>query len=100
MEQLIIQVAAGVIVLLIATWLGIGGSSVRVVRLQSGRNSRKWKWTILVSWLMIIAGLYIFSLNFPVGGFSNPYAGMGFSLAFLGLIGLGIGKLGSWWSRP
>jgi hypothetical protein len=98
MEQFITEVIAIVIGAIVVYWLGIG--SVRVVVAHGTRINKKWKWVILISWLMIISGIYIFLINFPNGGLYNPYVGMGFSLASLGLIGLGIGRLGSWWNRP
>ncbi len=97
MEQLIITIVGGLAVLLIAGWLGIGGSPVRII--HAGRTSKKWKWVILVSWLIIIVGIVIFLSNFPQGGFNSPLTGLGFLLVFLGLIGLGIGKIGSWFHR-
>ncbi len=97
METLIVQVLSGLIVVAIAGWLGIGRSTVRVI--TGSRSTRKWKWVILISWLMIIGGLYLFGAN--KGQFTNIsansiYAMMGLNLLGFGVIGLGIGKVGVW----
>ncbi len=97
METLIVQVLSGLIVVAIAGWLGIGRSTVRVI--TGARSTRTWKWVILISWLMIIGGLYLFGANkgqFTNISANNIYAMMGLDLLGFGIIGLGIGKVGAW----
>ena len=62
-------------------------------------TSKKWKWVKLIGWLTFIGGGLMFLSNLQNGGLQNPYTGMGFSLAFLGFIGLLIGKFGAWWTN-
>jgi len=61
-------------------------------------KSKKWKMVKLISAIAIIIGIYVFLLGLPKGGFQNPITGAGFSLAFLGLIGLVVGKFATWWN--
>ena len=61
-------------------------------------TKKRWKLFKLISWLVFIFGLILFS-NIIDGGFNNPKAGMGFTLVFIGLIGIIIGKFGAWWAN-
>ncbi len=100
MEQLVIQIIGGLAVVAIAAWLGIGRSSVRII--HSTRPSKTWKRVILISWLMIIAGIYMFGSN--KGTFinitaNNIYAIIGLDLIGFGIIALIIGKVGHWFNK-
>lgn len=70
--------------------------SENTVTIQS--TKKKWKLVKLISWIAFIFGLMLFS-NIIDGGFNNPKAGIGFVLAFLGFIGIIVGKFGAWWTN-
>ena len=89
------NIIGGLIVIIVAGWLGFGKSE-RVVIVHGGSASRKWKWVITISWFIIIVGYCIFIQNFSNGGWQNPWVGLGFCLAFLGFILLGVGKFFHW----
>lgn len=99
MNDLIIQVLAMIIGTVILTWFGFGGGHKTITISTSTRPPKKWKLMIVVGILMVLAGAVIFSNNFPLGGFNNPYSGAGFSLAFLGLLIYFVGKFGVWWNK-
>jgi len=96
------EITQGVLIAVIAAaiiyWLGIGGSKT-VVTVGGTRITKKWKVLIVIGWIMFVGGgLYCTSWA-SVSGFSNPKAGIGLSLAFLGLLMLLVGRLGAWWNR-
>jgi len=99
MNDLVIQVAAMIIGTVLLGWFGLGGSHKTITISTSSRPPRKWKLMIVLGILMVLAGVAVFSNNFPLGGFNNPYSGAGFSLAFLGLLIYLFGKFGSWWNE-
>ena len=96
------QIIQGVLITIIAAfiiyWLGIGGSKT-VITIEGTRVTKTWKVLIVIGWIMFVGGgLYCLSWA-SVSGFNNPKTGIGFSLAFVGLIILFIGKFGAWWNR-
>lgn len=99
MDQLLITIIGGVIVAIIATWLGISGSTRVVIE---GTHVRKTgKWIILISAVMIFGGL-IWMVNSNPQGLNDcvrPPAVYGFTLAGYGLIFFMIGKVVAWFQR-
>lgn len=99
MSELFTQIAAMVIGTIILGFFGFGGGNHRVT-IQNGRPAtKKWKVVLIIGILMIVSGTSLFANHFPNGGFQDPYSGLGFSLAFIGLFIFLIGKFGRWWSR-
>jgi len=86
------QIVSGVVVLLISILLGKNTTKNTV-------NGKSWKVVVVISWVMILGGLYMISSNVNNGGIYNPYVGMGISSAFLGIILKYIGKFFLWWQR-
>lgn len=101
MEQLIIQIIGGVIVAVIATWLGIGKSH-KVIIHHAGPTRRTGKWIILISILMIFGGLAWMSNGYPqnFSGWIKPPTVYGFTLASYGVIFFIIGKVVAWFQKP
>lgn len=99
MSDLLTNVVGGLIVALIASWLGFGGKTTKIVVAYGQKRSKVWKWFKIVAVIAMVAGYYIFFSNYSKGGFQNPTVGLGFCLFFLGLILLGIGKFGAWFNR-
>jgi hypothetical protein len=102
MSQLLINVVAGLAVLILGAWLGLGGSTK--VRIEGGHKVKKTgKLLILISVLMIIGGLAWAGSNAPAqGGVDLNIPGMlyGFTLAGYGALLLIVGKIVAWWQRP
>lgn len=63
------------------------------------QTSKKWKIIKLVGWVATLVGIYIFIFNYNKGGFSNPFSGAGFCLAFVGIVAIIAGKFGAWWTN-
>lgn len=84
------QIVSGVVVLLISILLGKNTTKNTV-------NSKGWKGVVVISWVMILGGLYMISSNVNNGGIYNPYVGMGMISAFLGIILKYIGRFFLWW---
>lgn len=93
-------IISGVVLLIIGAWF-FGGrkTTERIITFQGERTSKKLKVFIVISWLMTISGFYVFVVNMPQGGFNNPLTGLGFSLAFFGIILRFIAKFLAWWHR-
>ncbi len=89
-----IAVIAG---LILYYMFGIGGGSVTVV--QGRRSGRGWRRLKMIGWLVVAIAAILFADNFPYGGFQNLYADMGLSLFIIGLIVVGVGKIGYGWFR-
>ena len=102
MSQLLITVIGGLIVLILAAWLGIGGSTR--VKVEGGHKVRKTgKLIIFISVLMILGGLAWAGSNAPAqGGIDLSRSGMlyGFTLAGYGVLFFFVGKIVAWWQRP
>lgn len=86
------QIFSGIVVLLVSIWLGAKSGSPTT----SGKG---WKVLVIFSWVLILGGLYTASINTPNGGWSNPYVGLGLSLAVIGLFLKYVGKFFIWWHR-
>ncbi len=94
MSDLVIQIVAGLAVILLAGWLGLGGKTVTI---QSNSAKKTGKKIILVAWILIILGLYL-------GGASNwdvetVKAGMGISSLIFGFLLLIVGRIIAWYQR-
>lgn len=97
------QILSGIVIAVVSGWIlslfGIGNSKT-TVRVSSGQTvSKKWKFTIVLGWLMFIGGGYYFLAWLSVLGFSDSKTGIGFSISILGFFLLLFGKFGSWWNR-
>ncbi|MCA9355609.1 hypothetical protein KC865_03630 [Candidatus Kaiserbacteria bacterium] len=99
MSDIFTQVVGMIIGTVLLGWFGLGGGHRTVTVVSRTRQSKKWKLAIIFGILMILGGAVIFSNNYPLGGFNNPYSGLGFSLAFLGVVTYLVGKFGVWWNR-
>lgn len=100
MSSLFIQIIAGLIVVVLAAWFGIGGTTRVVV--HGGRTRKTGKWIILISVAMIFGGLSWMGSTNPQGlsDWLKPPAVYGFTLAGYGVIFLVIGKVVAWFQRP
>lgn len=85
-----------VVVSLVFLFLSFALSSKTSAASSSGKG---WKAVFVISWFMILSGFYVFILNFPNGGFHNPYSGPGFCLFFLGIPLRYLGKFFIWWHK-
>lgn len=62
-------------------------------------HGKGWKIVVIIGWTMVLGGLYMWILNFPNGGFSNPYTGLGLSLFVFGIPVKYLGQFFVWWHR-
>ncbi len=99
MSSLLIQILAIVVGAVILSFIGLGGSSYKLTVINSSSTSKKWKVTIVIGVLMLISGIVIFGNNYHLGGWENPYTGLGFSLGVFGVVTFYVGKLGVWWNK-
>ena len=63
------------------------------------QTSKGWKAARLISWILFLIGLFTFASQYQQGGWNNPMAGAGFSLAFLSFISIIVSKFGAWWNH-
>ena len=102
MNQLVITVVGGLIVLILGAWFGLSGSTK--VRVEGGHKVKKTgKLLILISVLMILGGLAWAGSNAPAqGGVDLNIPGMlyGFTLAGYGVLLFIVGKIVAWWQKP
>lgn len=82
-------IIASIAVLLISIWLGGQAKPI-----SSGKG---WKIVVIVSYTMILGGLYMLGTHVQNGGLDNPYAGAGLSVAILGFCLKYVGKFFIWW---
>jgi predicted RNA-binding Zn-ribbon protein involved in translation (DUF1610 family) len=73
------------------------GNPIKPVLIE--RTGKSWKAARLISWIFFLIGFFTFVSQFQQGGWDNPMAGFGFSLAFLSFIGIIIAKFGAWWNH-
>jgi hypothetical protein len=103
MEQLIIQIVAGLAVIIIASWFGLGGfKSGKVITTDGNKTTKKWKWAMTISWFMILVGFYVFkSYNGQLTNFQNNslQAFMGLSLIGYGFIFLFVSNFFRWLNK-
>lgn len=92
MSDLMIQIAAGLIVILIAGWLGLGGKTITI---QSSSTKKTGKKMILVAWVLIILGLYLGAgANWDT---ETARAGAGISSLGFGFLLLIVGRVVAWY---
>ena len=100
MEQLIYTVIGGVLIAIISTILGIGGTKRVVIHGNPVRKTGKW--IIIVSILMIFGGLAWAGSNSPTQGgfdFSKPGTIYGLTLTGYGVLAFIIGKIIAWFQK-
>lgn len=99
MDQLLMQVVGGVIVAIIAGCFGIGGTT-RVIS-HGTKIRRTGKWIILISVVMIFAGLAWMGNGNPqsMDDWFKPPAVYGFTLALYGFLFFFIGKVVAWFQK-
>ncbi len=96
MSQLFINIIAGLVVVIIAALLGIGGTTKVVV--HGNRSGKAGKWIIIISVVMILSGLFVLGKNpTPTAGidFNNP----GTLLIGYGIIFFIVGRIVAWYQR-
>ena len=90
MHDIIVNVVSGLLVAILIAWFGLGGRRDKIVVSGGRRVSKVWKGLIVIGWVIVIWGFFYY--------LSHPNA-EGFVFFVLGLLPLGIGRFGSWWSR-
>jgi hypothetical protein len=101
MSELIITVVGGLLVIVIASWFGLGGSTNVTVH-GGGRVKKTGKWIILISVAMILGGLAWAGSNSPTQGgfdFNHPGTVYGMTLAGYGILFFIIGKIVAWFQK-
>ncbi len=102
MQNLIITVIGGLLVVVIASWFGLGGNTKVTVQ-GGGKVKKTGKWIILISVAMIFGGLAWAGSNSPAQGgfdFNQPSTVYGLTLAGYGILFFVIGKVVAWFQRP
>lgn len=62
-------------------------------------TNKKWKFLKLIGGLWFVFGLFIFLIFIQQDGFQSASTGFGFSVAFVGIIMIFLGRLGAWWGN-
>jgi len=83
--------------MLLASLFGKNERGTKGGHASAEKTGKGWKASFILLRLMLWGGIYMFIANVSVHGFSSPYTGLGFSLAFMGLVGLGLVKLLHYW---
>ncbi len=97
MNELIITIIGGLTVVLVASWLGIGGGTHRVV--VHGSNSKKTgKWIIIIAVLMVLVGLSLNAGTEEGVSLQKPTAGS--VIAMYGVLFFIVGKVVAWFQKP
>lgn len=102
MSDLIITVVGGLLVIIIASLIGLG-KNTKVTVSGGGKVKRTGKWIILISITMILGGFAWAGSNSPTQGgfdFSKPGTIYGLTLAGYGLLFYFVGKVTAWFQRP
>ena len=99
MNQIFIGVVIGVVTAALVRWLGIDRSKTVVTIHHATKVSRKWKLLIVISWIMMPAGIYLLIIGLPEGGLSNSNAVLGTYLFSIGITFELFGKFMCWWNR-
>jgi len=100
MKELLFTIIGGVIVAIIVSWFGIGGT--KHVSVHGSPIRKTGKWIIFFSVLMILGGLAWAGSNSPSqGGFDwdKPGTLYGLTLAGYGVIAFIVGKIVAWFQR-
>lgn len=61
------------------------------------KTGKGWKLAKLISVIILILGLLLFSRILKAGGLNDPLTWLGFCLALIGFISLLASKFGAWW---
>lgn len=91
-KNLFQQIVAGLVILVISFLLGTKST-------YQSNDCKSWKILVIIAWLMILGGFYLFISHFSNGGFNDFYTGMGLSIGILGLLLKYFGKFFIWWNR-
>lgn len=83
------SIVSGIVILVISVLLGAKTKTPNTA-------GKGWKIVMIIGYIMIFAGLYIFAINVNKGGFDNPYTGLGVVLFILGIPVRLIGKFFDW----
>ncbi len=83
------SIVSGIVILVISTLLGIKTR-------QPDTAGKGWKIVVIIGYIMIFFGLYVFAINVNKGGLNNPYTGLGISLFVFGIIVRLVGKFFDW----
>ena len=73
------------------------GNPIKPILIE--KTSKGWKAAKLISWVVLLIGFFTFTSQYQQGGWNNPMAGFGFTIAFFGLVGIIISKFGAWWNN-
>lgn len=93
MNQLFISVVSGLVVIIIASFFGLGGS--KNIRISGDRTRKTGKWIMIISAIVVFIGLSWAGKNPSGSGELAP----GYSLALLGVFSFFIGKFIAWFQR-
>lgn len=99
MNEILTGIFIAVVAGILLSWFGFNKRTTVVQLSQTGTTPKKWKWWLVLGWIMFLAGIYLFSVHFQESGFYDPMTGFGFSLGFIGLVSIWIGKFGRWWNN-
>lgn len=91
-KGLLQNIVVSAVFLILSIWLSQKSNN----KISSGSG---WKIVVVISYLMIFSGIYLFAKYFPSGGFNNAYADMGFCLFGFGILFRWLGKFFVWWNR-
>ena len=103
MGNLIITVVGGLLVIIIASLIGLGKNTTKVTVLGGGKVKKTGKWIILISVTMILGGFVWVGNNSPTQGgidFSKSGTIYGLTLAGYGFLFYFVGKVIAWFQRP
>lgn len=98
MKELLFTVIGGVIVAIIVSWFGIGGT--KHVSVHGTPVRKTGKWIIFVSVIMILWGLSWIGQTPGGFDFDKTQTLYGLTLAGYGVIALVVGKIIIWFQRP
>jgi hypothetical protein len=99
MSEIITGVIVAVLSAVIIAFLEIGNSKTTVHIKGGVKSSKVWKVLIVIGCLMVFSGGFYGISWLASAGLNDPRSGLGISLFILGLPVIGIGKLGSWWTK-
>lgn len=97
MNQLFINIIGGLVVVIVAAWFGIGGTTKVVV--HGGRAGSAGKWIIIISVVMVFAGLSWHDKIAPTRNIFN-FSDGGSLLFGYGILFFIVGKIVAWFQRP
>lgn len=97
MSQLFINIIGGLVVVIIAALFGIGGTTKVVV--HGNRSGKAGKWIIIISLVMVFAGLSWHAKIAPTKSIFDFNDG-GSLLFSYGILFFIVGKVVAWFQRP